>query len=346
MTEFRHVSTRDSSSGSVPLGFGFEQYAGLVVTGFFGTIPTTTWLVSIAAGLHLLDSHPTRLAADPVVSGIGVAFVMAGMLVAPWLVPCLVLRARQPRGARIEWNADEIVEWDGPFRRAAIAWKDLQLGELLWSSSGRGGLSSMALQLTSRTSDQVITVWTSRPDKAPKIRRRLWAGQLTELRKAIAEREVAPSGHVNWSRAADPDRPVHRRATILGRFGYPLAVFAPMAAPAFRDDGRSWTAILVAVVAFVLLAIRAAPAFREVLAILRRRKTAGSAGVAPVVQVEDEANPYRAVALEAPVVTIDIAGRVAADRLKLRAALVESLVRAACAVMVPVSTAINLFAMK
>ena len=331
----------------MPLGVGFEQYAGLVVTGFFGTMPTTTWLVSIAAGLHLLDSHPTGLAADPVVSGIGVALVMAMMLVAPWLVPCLVLRARQPRGARIDWNADEIVEWDGPFRRAAIAWKDLQLGELLWSSSGRGGLSSIALQLTSRTSDQVITVWTARPDKAPKIRRRLWAGQLTELRKAIADHEVVPSGHVNWSRAADRDRPVHRRATILGRFGYPLAVFAPMVAPAFRDDGRSWTAILIAVVAFVLLAIRAAPALREVLAIRARQKSAGAATTVPIAQVEDEANPYRAAAPEAPaLVTIDLAGRAVADRLKLRAALVEALVRAACAVMVPVSTAINLFAMK
>ena len=45
--------------------------------------------------------------------GVGVGLALFTLLVAPWLVPCLVLRARQPRGARIEWTDLGVTEFDG-----------------------------------------------------------------------------------------------------------------------------------------------------------------------------------------------------------------------------------------
>lgn len=261
----------EPASTSMPLVFGGWQYGWLGFTGFCGAIPVTTWLMSVVSPLHL-DNHP--------VSGVSGAIVVIVplllMLVAPWLVPCLVLRWRQPRGARIEWDEEEIVEWDGAWRKAVIAWKDVEVARHTWTVKARSSsYTCEALQLFARTGPQIITVWDSAPDGAPTIRRRLISDRVGILVKVIEQRGIATARTHDWSLACDPDRPPHRLATILGRFGYPCAALAPLLTLPSRPP---LIPIVVGCTGAALLSLRAMPSFREVRAIVARMRASRAAG--------------------------------------------------------------------
>ena len=286
------------------------------------------------------------------------------MLVAPWLVPILVLRARQPRGARIEWNEVGVTEWDGPWKRAFIAWSELAAGHARWETATKGRpIIDEALQLVGPPPVAAITVWTEPPPGVPNFRRRLCAdrSRVAELREAVEQHGIVLTRAPDWLLACDSDRPPHRALTIAGRFGYPLAVIGPLVVPSSHAVG-----IAMGVVAAVLLAARALPSLREVRAIVgrgreragagvgarggaRARRAAAAASASASASASDEPGPYRAAGMlpseglpaadRAPDLAADD-GRAVADRLKLRAALVEAGVRTGCVVMVVVSTAV------
>ena len=281
--------------------------AELVGAGMLAAIPVTTWLATIAVPLANDRQPPGGDAPGPIAIAVFVGAAMFAMLVAPWLVPILVLRRRQPGGARIEWDESGVTEWDGPWRRSVIAWNEMKAGRVTWETKTRGRtFVDEALQLVGPAGARAITVWTDEPPGVPHFRRRLVAdvALVTALREAAEDRGVAFDTPPTWLLACDPDRPPHRALTVVGRFGYPLGVLGPLVALGSHGVG-----IAIALVAAALLAARAVPVLREVRGISARLD--GS---------ED--------------------GRAQADRWRLRAAWMELAVRAGCVALLAVSTAV------
>jgi hypothetical protein len=202
---------------------------------------------------------------------------------------------------------------------------------LSWITKTRSGsVTDEALQIFGTEPGAVISLWTSPPPRVPSLRRRIVAKRLVDLREAIASRRIPLSDDLDFGLAGDPDRPPHRALSIVGRIGYPLAVVAPLLVLAAPVAG-----VVVGAVAAPLLAVRAVPAFREVMAIRARHRPAPR--VAPAA--DDAAGPYRA----APESSAgEDEGLIARDRLKARAAIIEAVVRASCVVLTLTSTAFSL----
>jgi hypothetical protein len=338
----------ESLAGSLELKLQGGDYVALVAVGLCAAIPVTTWLTIVLMALGV-DRRPAGEGPPSTIAVVVFAvFFMTVMLVLPWLVPILVLRARQPRGTRIEWNEVGVTEWDGPWKRAAIAWTEMQAGRVTWETHLKSRiLVDEALQLVGPPPAAAITVWTDRPRGVPNFRRRLCAdaARVAALREAVEHHGIALAREPDWLLACDSDRPPHRALTIAGRFGYPLAALGPMLVPVSHAVG-----VAMGVGAAMLLAARALPSLREVRAIVARgRERTRCAMTVASAPAFDEPAPYRAAGtlpsedLAASDRAPDRAeddGRAVADRLKLRAALIEAVVRTGCVVMVVVSTAV------
>jgi hypothetical protein len=339
-----------SVSGGLELKVYFGEYAALVASGLVGALPVTTWMTVIALSLGSDGWGRSGGPSSSVEVALLVAVALFVMLIAPWLVPVLVLRARQPRGARIVWDEIGVTEWDGSWRRAHIAWSELDAGRVTWETPRRGRPSiDEALQLIGPPPAAAITVWTEPPRGVPSFRRRLRAdaSKVAELREALERRGIALTREPDWLLACESSRPPHRALTVAGRLGYPLAMLGPLLVPI----SHAWGATM-GVTAALLLAVRALPSVREVQAIRARGKgVKRAAGVEGSVGAAGSGveSPYRVAGavpsgpdasrgLEvSPRAGVD-EGRALADGSRLRAASAEVVVRAACVVLVVAST--------
>jgi hypothetical protein len=292
-----------TGESEVALGFGW-QYWGLVAAGVPAMIPVAGWSVALVPLLAPGADKGSPGGDSPLAMAAGIVGVFL-LLAFPSVVACLTLRARQPRGARITWDEDAIVEWDGPWRRAVIPWSRARVAHLSWVVHLRLGTMTLhAIQIVDAQSDATITAWEDRPNGAPLVRRRL-RGDVKPLVGALEPRGHVSSHAIDWSRIVEPDRPRRRWILVLGRLGYPLVVAGAIGAPDSTTPGYILGAIGAA-----LLAIRALPVFHELRATL--------AHLGRDAVVDD--------------------GRAAALRLKLRAVAFEAFVRAMVVVLTVAST--------
>jgi hypothetical protein len=284
--------------------------------------------MTLAEGAGLDTPGPPRVAQTTwefalrtaVSVGLVVVFLV-GLLVLPWLLPCLTLRARQPKGARVEWDDDEIIEWDGPWKRVVIPWGRARVTHLAWVVHGRlSSWTEHALQIVDLSSDASITFWRTAPKGAPLVRRRICGTEadMDRLLAAIAARGLDSPGTPEWSRMMDPDRPRRTWILVLGRLGYVFGAAAPLGAP-----DVIWPGYVLGAVAAGLLAIRALPVLHELRATILHLS---AVRVAP--------------AGATPLSTGDL-GRGDALRLKLRAVGFEASARAAFVALVVVSTIVG-----
>jgi hypothetical protein len=317
----------DAPRGSIPLVFGWTQYFGLAAAAFVGVIPVATWAMTLGLGFvgDTPASHGGAESEWEVYASIVPTFLL---LVLPSILACLTLRARQPRGARVEWDDDAIVEWDGPWKRAVIPWRHAQVAHLSWVVRGKGTRwTEHALQIVDPAGAS-ITLCSAVPGGAQVVRQRLHApaADLERLVAAIASRGLEASGKPDWSLALDPDRPRRTWILVLGRLGYVFAVAAPIGAP-----DVTWPGYVLGAIATVLLGIRALPVLHELRATIARLREA------PAPAPDVEATPFRT----APAVPTADTGRAAALRLKLRAVGFEALVRIAFVGLVIASTLVG-----
>ncbi len=298
-------------TGSIPLVFGGAQYGGLVVAGLFATIPTLTW-----AGMLMVWFNPDLSNRPGLLDDLGVAVAttagLALVLLGPSVVPCLILRARQPDGARVTWDEAGVSEWDGLWQRALVPWVGARAAGFAWQIHTKGtSFPQEALQLRALESDNVITLWTTEPESAPVIRRRLCSEGAAELRAAVEAHGIALTGDFNPALAAEAGRFRPVWALRLGRWGYIAAVVGPLIAGPSPQGG-----LVVGVIGATLLGIRALPVLAELRALLARNLT-GSKG--------------------------DDGARRAAERQKLRAVIAEAALRVAFPVLTLVTTWISAF---
>ena len=277
--------------GRIELRLGW-QVVNLVGAGVPGMLPLVAWTMAIAGPLL---ERPSASGATSVWPGILGGVAAIALVVLPWLTPWLVLRARQPHGAHLEWDDVELVEWDGAWKRAVVTWRNGRAASVSWVVQGRtSSWPNQAVQIVDTVSGSTITAWEFEPRGAPVIRRRLCAKDLKPLLAVLEERGVPLSGHADWSLAAEPGRRRSGWALWLGRAGYPCAVLAPLLQAVPRAG------LAVGLVAAILLSVRARPVCVELWTVLAQ------------VRSRDQD-----------------AGHRAADRLKLRAIRFEALVRAA-----------------
>jgi hypothetical protein len=312
--------TSTPASGEIKLSFG-GQYAALVCAGLLGMFPLTMWASTLL--LPLAPRAPAH-GSNSIWMGVAGGATALLLVVLPWLVPCLALRARQPAGARVVWDADEIVEWDGPWKRAVIRWRQAEAAHLRWSVEGRAvRLNFDTVQIVD-SSGAAITVWDQRPKGAPVVRRRLSSSGVETLLAAVVARNIVHSRTPDWSLIADPDRPRPTWVLVLGRLGYVFAVAAPLGSP-----DATWPGLVLGAIGAALLGLRALPVLRELRATTRRLALTRSS--------EPDAAPYRT---DVPPAS-DEGGRVAALRSKLGAVRLEASVRTAFVVLVVVSTLVG-----
>jgi hypothetical protein len=301
------------SKGVLELGFGGTQYGALAASGVVGMIPFTAWLATLM--VPTLDAHHHGNVIGNIVGG---ALAVA-LLFAPPIVPCIVLRARQPKGARIEWDDEGIVEWDGDFRKTTIPWSRLAGDAVVWEvqASRYSKRAVCALALRDTQTDARIHVWEERPKGSPLVRRQLCAENVEALRKEIGERGVVLGDAPDWTRAIDPARPRRTAIVWIGRLGYFFVVASLIG---LRPGPLTTT---IGSIAAALLAVRAVPVILELRATARREERAAHAS--------PEASPYREGG--APPPEIDVAALDAALARRRRAAMVEAFVRIAFVVM-------------
>jgi hypothetical protein len=305
-----------SEPTSIALGFGFDQYFGLAAAGVLGMVPVASWVVSISS---LASSLPTPSgAAEALLQGGLTVIALLVLLVAPPLVPCLVLRARQPLGASVAWDDDGVVEREGAWRRASIPWRDAEAARVTWDVPGRMGKRTYtAIQIFDRITNEVITAWEDRPPGAPLVRRRLMAPRIASLADAL-ERKSTPLGRAaDWTRVVEAVRTRPSRGVLaLMRLGYVGGALAPILAFPLPAWG-----VAVGVASAILLAWRARPSVAEALALRARLRSQAAANNEPG---ED---PYRAAPRPAA------RDEAPAERKRLRAVTLEVAVRLACAVL-------------
>lgn len=306
---------------SVELAFGVDQYFALSVSGFVTILPMTSWIGALVP-LFFGDGHGGP---DPgAAGGILAALAVPVMLVLPALVPCRVLRARQPHGARIEWDDDGLTEWDGLWERSSIPWNRAEVAhvETTRKTQHGGTVVLHALQIFDSATNAVITAWEEAPGSTP--RRRLRARTLSDLLRALHDHGVPFSRAAAWERAEEPGR---RRTkwVWLARSGYVAGLFGPLVAFPSPLPG-----VAIGALGSALLLWRALPVFRELRMVRARLDQGGRQAVA--------VDPYRgAPGDEQP-------GRRVADAMKYRAIVVEAIVRAAFVVLPLVSSLVSGFA--
>ena len=309
------ASTTDGPM-SVALGFGFAQYFALAAAGCLGMIPVASWLASLVT---LAGNPPTPSgAAGEWMGGALIALALIILLVAPPLVPCLILRARQPRGACIAWDAEGIVEREGAWQRTCIPWKNADAARVTWDVPTRlGTRPCTAIRIFDRTTNEVITAWEDRPPGAPLVRRRLISSKTPLLADALERKGVRFDRHADWTRVVDAERVRPSSAVLaLTRLGYVGGALAPLVAFPLPAWG-----VALGAVSSVLLAWRARCSIAEALAL---RARLGSRAVADDAATE---GPYRA--RPRPTDHDDSP----AEKARLRAVTLEVTVRAACVVL-------------
>ena len=314
--------------GSIPLVFGWTQYFALAAAAFAGILPVTVWGMTL--GMGFVGDTPAARGYPETQWELYASIVPTFLLLAlPSILACFTLRARQPRGARVDWDDDAIVEWDGTWKRAVIPWRHAKVAHLSWVESGRGARwTDHVLQIVD-PSGASITLCSAPSRGAPVVRRRLHArsSDVERLVAAVEARGLEKSANPDWSLVVDSDRPRRTWILVLGRLGYVFAVAAPIGTPEATGPGY-----VLGAVGAVLLAIRALPVLHEL------RATIGHLRGAPAPAMADvEATPFRT----APSVPRTDAGREAALRLKLRAVGFEALVRAAFVALVLASTLVG-----
>jgi hypothetical protein len=305
-----------SDSTSIALGFGFDQYFSLAAAGLVGMVPVASWVVSLAS---LASCMPTPSgAAGALVQGALTVIALLVLLVAPPLVPCLVLRARQPWGAFIAWDDEGIVEREGAGKRTTISWHDVVAARVTWEVASRMGTRTCtAIQIFDRTTNEVITAWEDRPPGAPLVRRRLIASRIALLADALERRSVNLGRVADWTRVVDTARTRPSGGLLaLMRLGYVGGALAPILAFPLPAVG-----VAVGAASSILLARRARPSVTEALA-LRARLRSQTAAHSELLK-----EPYRAAGR--PPARVEVA----AARACLRAVTLEVAVRLACAVL-------------
>lgn len=309
---------------SIELGFGSGQYGALIGCGIAGMLPTTTWLATLSIGL--LGQGPPKTGSqglDGVISFTLVVVMLFAMLVAPSLVPCLVLRARQPKGARIDWDDESVVEWDGEWKRTIIPWKDAEGSLHRWEEKSRSGtISYEAVQIVDVKTNATITAWTAPPSGMAVVRRRLCSDDVVLLRDAMKDKLAMLTRPFEAGRVVDPRRPPWRLPRIVGRFGYPLAVAGPIMVASSPAVG--WA---LGIGATILLAVRALPPLAELRALRANTTASGTAA-------EEGEGPYRAAGTRSEEQDAPSPEREAVERARFRATAIEALVRV---VLVPLS---------
>ena len=253
--------TKGARGSQVDLGFGINAYVSLGMAGFFALLPLTAGLAPVVGWLGGFD--PGAGSSSPVLTALAGPLAAFSIVVAPWLVPCLVLRARQPKGARIVWDGHEIAEWNGDWKRTAIRWENAEGARLEWQSEGRSfSRRRVAVQVLDKTNPlSVITAWEEEPDEVPILRRRLEGSRrdVQHLDGAIQSHCGPSSRAFEMERLADPDRPVQRKIVRwLTRLGYVGGFVAPLLA-----GEKPVIGVTLSVAASVLLAWRATPVFQE-----------------------------------------------------------------------------------
>lgn len=243
----------------IELGFGIDAYVSLGMSGFFCLLPIVAGVAPVAAWLGGFDSRagtssPIADVVVPLLSALSIG-------VAPWLIPCLVLRARQPKGAHIDWSSDEIFERDGPWKRTVIRWDHAEAGLLVHNAPSRMHSRRLAIQIWDKTNPSaVITAWEETPEEAPLVRRRLEARRLSALDGAI-ERHVGYKGQFEMERVIDPDRVAQ---TTLVRWVTRLGYVGGFLGPIFAEQSPA-IGLPISAAAALLLTWRAAPVFRELV---------------------------------------------------------------------------------
>jgi hypothetical protein len=251
---------------------------------------------------------------------VGIVFV-AGIFAIPIGAPISILRRRQKNGARLTWDDDGVVEHDGVWKRNAIPWSRMEVAHVAWVLPGRnsGRVTYDVVQLVDRSSNAVITAWQGAPSGTPVVRRRVIARDLQGFMAVLRNREIQFSQIVDYRRAEDSDR--HRMTgwrLALARLGYLGAALGPMIALPSPISG-----VVISVIAAGLLAWRATPSIRELRIVSSRIRL----GDAPIADDSDKIDPYREVS--APPVSLDLGGRMEADRIKRRAVRAEVALRSA-----------------
>jgi hypothetical protein len=294
------------ASGNLELTNGLDQTTALVAAGLFGWIPMTAWCAMLLAPLEVIAGDAKDNGTLAALGLLGVV-VLVVVFVAPPVVPVLVLRARQPKGARVTWDADGVTEWDGAWRRAMVPWEGMQAAYTV-PAEGRivRAAQREAIQLRDQATHACITLWDVAPEGAPVVRRRLCAARVKDLRAAVEAHGIHFSAQPDWSLARDRDRPRSRVHRLLGRTGYAFGALAPLiVAPA------PILGVVLGVLAAAMLTFRARPIVAELRLIKARL----------VAQVAASATDANAVA------------RRIVDEDKLLACQAEAFVRVGCVVL-------------
>lgn len=314
--------TKSTLGSRVDLGFGINAYVSLGMAGFFCLLPLTAGLAPVVGLFGGFD--PGAGASSPVSGTVLGILTALSIVVAPWLVPCLVLRARQPKGARIVWDGHEIAEWNGSWKRTAIRWEDAEGARLEWQSEGRSiSRRRVAVQVLDKTNPRsLITAWEEEPEGVPILRRRLEGSRrdVQHLDGAI-QAYCGPSVRAfETERLADPERPVQRKVVRwFTRLGYAGGFFGPLLA-----GEAPFIGIWISVVAAILLAWRAAPVFVELFRVHAKL-------VARPIEMPAQAEPYRE--MSAPLAAPRGAEEILAWRYRFRAVVAEALVRGTFAIL-------------
>ncbi len=267
------------AAGRVALRF---DTLGLVLwPGIFGMLPTFVWSAALVYPLAQVKwPVPADGALGAALMAVLTAAGMFVVLVGPGLTAGLVQRARQPQPARIEWDAEKVVEYSGDWARTTIPWSRLHVA---WQKISLRLGSSSALQLRDRESGALMHVWALEPSGVAPVRRRVYASvaQIGALVEAIEAHDPdfahartaaleshesdATVGAPDWSLAAERWEP--RWMVRVGRLGYVGGVIAALLAMAPPEAGRispiAICAMLLSVVSAGLLVIRARPVLRE-----------------------------------------------------------------------------------
>jgi hypothetical protein len=302
---------------NIALHFGFDQYFALAGAGLLGIIPNAAWLVSLSRLAWTLPM-PSGVIGLVIEAGLFVLALIL-LLVAPPLVPCLVLRARQPRGACLAWDDDGIVEREGDQQRTFIPWKNAEAARVTWDVPvGRGKRACTAIQVFDRVTDDVVTVWEDRPRDAPVVRRRLIARKTEPLATVLARKGVSFDRHADWMRVVDPARARPSNGVLaITRLGYVGGALAPLIAFAAPAWGMG-----CGVASALLLAWRARSSVAELILLWTHTKSVTTAFEGP------REDPYR-TAQRRPFAHDEGP----AERERLGAVMLEVAVRSACVVL-------------
>jgi hypothetical protein len=309
------------NSGSLELRENRGDGAVLGALGFVGIIPLTAWAGAIILSLPTwVSAGGTSWQNGPIGLVVGSSFVF-GMFAIPISVPIWILRSRQKNGARLTWDDDGVVEYDGAWKRNAIPWSRMEVAHVAWVLPGRnwGRVTYDVVQLFDRSSNAVITAWQGSPSGTPIVRRRVIALDLPGFIAMLRNRKIPFSQIVDYTRAEDPDR--HRMTgarLALARLGYVGALLGPMVAFPAPIPG-----VIISVIAAGLLAWRATPSIRELRIVSSRIRRAGASFEGEPEKIE----AYREAS--APPVSLDVGGRLEVDRIKRVAVRAEVAMRSA-----------------